>query len=65
MKGNIDKCHVMLNSQNSVHINIDTVQIENKKYPKLLGFNINSKLTFEGHINRICKTPQFTAAQND
>ena len=64
MKGNIDKCHIMLNSQNSVHVNIDTVQIENRKYPKLLCFNINSKLTFEGHINRICKTSQFTAAQN-
>ena len=64
MKGNIDKCHVMLNSQNSVHVNIDTVQMGNRKYPKLLAFNINSKLIFEGHINHICKTSQFTAAQN-
>ena len=64
MKGNIDKCHVMLNSQNSVHVNIDTVQMENRKYPKLLAFNINSKLIFEGYINHICKTSQFTAAQN-
>ena len=38
MKGNIDKCHVMLNSQNSVHVNIDTVQIENRKIPKITGF---------------------------
>ena len=64
MKGNEDKCHVMLNSQNSVHVNVDTVQIENRKYPELLGFGINLKLTFEGHINCICKTAQFTTAQN-
>ena len=38
MKGNIDKCHIMLNSQNSVHVNIDTVQIENRKIPKITGF---------------------------
>ena len=26
MKGNEDKCHVMLSSQDSVHVNIGTVQ---------------------------------------
>ena len=56
MKGNEDKCHVMLSSQDSVHVNIGTVQIENSKYSKLLGINIYSKLTFEGHINRTCET---------
>ena len=56
MKGNEDKCHVMLSSQGSVHVNISTVQTENSKYSKLLGINIDSKLTFEGHINRTCKT---------
>ena len=56
MKGNEDKCCVMLSSQDSVHVNIGTVQIENSKYSKLLGINIDSKLTFEGHINRTCKT---------
>ena len=34
MKGNEDKCHVMLSSQNSVHVNIGTVK--NSKYSKLL-----------------------------
>ena len=38
MKGNIDKCHVMLNLQNIVHVNIDTVKIENRKIPKITGF---------------------------
>ena len=55
MKGNEDKCHVILSSQDNVHVNIGTAQIENSKCQKLLGINIDSKLTFEDHINRICK----------
>ena len=55
MKGNEDKCHVILSSQDNVHVNIGTAQIENSKSQKLLGINIDSKLTFEDHINRICK----------
>ena len=55
MKGNEDKCHVMLSSQDSVHVNIGTAQIEYGKCQKLVGLNIDSKLMFEDHINRICK----------
>ena len=55
MKGNEDKCHVILSSQDNVHLNIGIAQIENSKSQKLLGINIDSKLTFEEHINRICK----------
>ena len=55
MKGNEDKCHVILSSQDNVHVNIGTAQIENSKCQKLLDINIDSKLTFEDHINRICK----------
>ena len=47
MKGNKCKCHLMLSSQDSVHVNIGPAQIENSKCQKLLGININSKLTFE------------------
>ena len=39
-----------------MHVNIGTVQIENSKYSKLPGINIDSKQTFERHINRTCKT---------
>ena len=48
-------CHVILSSQGNVHVSIGTAQIENSKCQKLLGINIDSKLTFEDHINRICK----------
>ena len=57
MKGNKDKCHVILSSQDNVHVNIGTAQIENSKCQKLLGINTDSKLTFEDHINYICKKP--------
>ena len=55
MKGNEDKCHVILSLQDNVYVNIGTAQIENSKCQKLLGISIDSKLTFEDHINRICK----------
>ena len=55
MKGNEGKCHVILSLQDNVHVNIGTTQIENSKSQKLLGVGIDSKLTFEEHINRICK----------
>ena len=55
MKENEDKSHVMLTSQDNVYVSISTAQIENSKCQKLLGINTDSKLTFEDHINRICK----------
>ena len=54
MKGSEDKYHVILSSQDNVHVNIGTAQIENSKCQKLLGVNIDSKLTSEDHINHIC-----------
>ena len=41
--------------QDNVHVSIGAPHIENTKCQKLLGININSKLLFEDHINRICK----------
>ena len=55
MKENEDKCHIILNLQDNVRVNIATTQILNSKCQKLLGINIDSKLKFEDHINRICK----------
>ena len=55
MKGNEDKCHVILSSQDNVHVNIGTAQIKSSKFQKLLHINIDSKWKFEEHINWICK----------
>ena len=38
-----------------MQVNLGTAQIENIKYQNLLGINIDSKFTFEDHINRLCK----------
>ena len=54
MQANTDKCHVLISTSQKLHVNIGTPQIENSKYEKLLGVNINSKLSFEKHLNIIC-----------
>ena len=54
MQGNTDKCHVLLSTSQKLHVNIGTSQIENSKYEKLLGVNIDSNLSFEKHQNIIC-----------
>ena len=54
MQGNTDKCHVLLGTSQKMHVNIGTSQIENSTYEKLLGVNIDSKLSFEKHLNIIC-----------
>ena len=53
MQGNTDKCHVLISNTQKLHVNIRTSQIENSKYEKLLGVNIDSKLSFEKHLNII------------
>ena len=54
VQGNTDKCHVLISTSQKLHVNIGTSQIENSKYEKLLGVNINNKLSFEKHLNIIC-----------
>ena len=55
MKGNEGKCQIMLVQPDSLHVKIGTSQIAKIECNKLLGINTDSKLTFEDHINRICK----------
>ena len=54
MQANADKCHVLKSTDQKLHVNIGTLQIENSKCEKLLGVNIDSKLSFEKHLNIIC-----------
>ena len=49
MKANEDKCHVLLWTNENVHVNIDTAQIENSSSEKLLGVKIDYKLNFKDH----------------
>ena len=54
IQANTDKCHVLPSTDQKLHVNIGTLQIEYSKCEKLLGVNIDSKLSFEKHLNITC-----------
>ena len=57
MKLNADKCHMLL-SENCSHksvVKVDNEEIVATQCEKLLGVNIDGKLTFEKHINTLCE----------
>ena len=47
MKADEGKCHVLLSTNENVHVNIGTVQIQNGGSEKLLGMKIDYKLNFK------------------
>ena len=50
LKGNGDKCRVLLSFKRKVVTKVDSAQIENINSEKLLGVIIDSKLSFEENI---------------
>ena len=55
MKANTDKSHILLSGKNKQAANIDGHQIISEDEQVLLGVTIDSSLTFESHINNLCK----------
>ena len=55
MKGNEDKCHVLISTKENVCVNIGTTQTTNSACEKLLGIKVDSSLNFEDHTGSICK----------
>ena len=55
MKANPDKCHFICSSNLKTSIMIENRQIHNSTCEKLLGVFFDSKLTFQSHIDNICK----------
>ena len=55
LKGNPDKCHVLLSSNEKITIKIGDYEIENSEQKKLLGVTLDWKLYFDCHISDICK----------
>ena len=55
MKANPDKCHFICSSSVKTSIMIENEQIRNSSCEKLLGVFFDSKLTFQSHIDNICK----------
>ena len=55
MKPNGDKCHLLVTTEKSVSIDIGRSNVTNKKEQKLLSINVDSSLSFEGHITNLFK----------
>ena len=54
MKGNTDKCHLLLRKDESSEIHIGDSIIESSTCEKLLGIKIDSKLHFDDHVQNLC-----------
>ena len=54
MRGNTDKCHLLLSKDESSEIHIGDSIIKSSTCKKLLGIKIDSKLHFDDHIQDLC-----------
>ena len=54
-KGNPDKCHLFVSTNEKTKISIGEFSIGNSDCEKLLGVKIDNKLTFDCHISDMCK----------
>ena len=55
MKVNTDKSHLLLSGNTKLTSNIDNNITESEMKQELLGITIDSTLSFEEHVNKICK----------
>ena len=49
MKANISKCHLLVNKNDEVVINLGETEIKNSEYEKLLGIKADTNLNFNEH----------------
>ena len=55
LKRSFDKCHLAINSNRIITVQVVEYEFENSKCEKLLGVKLNWKLNFDDHISDICK----------
>ena len=55
MKINSGKSHILFSGNDNVSANIDNHTIISENKNELLGIMLDSKLSFEDHINNLCK----------
>ena len=53
LKGNASKCHLLISSGEKVHVNIGISQIKISGCERVLGTDVDCKLSFENHINQL------------
>ena len=57
MKANPEKFHILLSEKDeTLAVNVDKHKIFNRGGEKLLGITIDSKLSFDEHVSKLCKT---------
>ena len=54
MKGNTDKCHLLLSKDESSEIHIGGFKVQSSTCEKLLGIKIEPRLSFDDHIQDLC-----------
>ena len=54
MKANEDKCHLIVSTNELTEIQMGDLKIKNSASKKFLDVNIDSKLTFDCHVNHLC-----------
>ena len=55
MKGNTDKCHLIVSTDEPIEIRVGESLIKNSTCEKLLGIKIDNKLNFDTHVKGLCK----------
>ena len=55
LKANADKCHLLVSSDESCTAIIENFSIKNSTEEKLLWVKFDSNLSFENHVNSLCK----------
>ena len=55
LKANTDKCHVLLSETSETQLTVQNVLITASYCEKLLGIKIDHKLSFEPHVESLCK----------
>ena len=53
LKGNADRCHLLVSSSHIVSIRVSEYDIKNSECEKLLGVKFDNKLKFEKHITDV------------
>ena len=54
LKGNASKSHLLIRSGENVHVNIGTSEIKDSNCKRVLGTDVDCKLSFQNHINQTC-----------